>query len=87
MYLHQAEFRAAAGGLVEHERRPYCWVELRRGAIRVPPETLVRYGIRVGDRLLVIRGSGLALGFAARGPIVAEAKKHPELAVFEERKR
>jgi len=82
-----AEFRAAAGGLVEDEGRPYCWVELRRGRIRVRPETLARYGISVGDRLLVIRGSGLALGFAVRGPIVEEAKKHPELAVFEEKKR
>ena len=32
-----------------------------------------------GDRLLVVRGSGLALGFLARGPIYEEALKHPEL--------
>jgi hypothetical protein len=35
-----------------------------------------------GDRLLVVRGSGLALGFLARGPIYEEALKHPELETF-----
>jgi hypothetical protein len=33
-----------------------------------------------GDRLLVVRGSRLALGFIARGPIYEQAAKHPELA-------
>jgi hypothetical protein len=37
---------------------------------------------QVGDRLLAVRGSGLALGFLAQGPIYAEALKHPELEVF-----
>jgi hypothetical protein len=40
------------------------------------------YGIEPGDDLLVIRGSGLALGFAVRGPIVEEARNHPELERF-----
>ncbi len=35
-----------------------------------------------GDRLLVVRGSGLALSFLARGPIYEEALKHPELETF-----
>ena len=34
---------------------------------------------RPGDRLLAVRGSGLALGFVAQGPIYEEALKHPEL--------
>ena len=76
------EFQAPEGAVVEHNGKPYCWVELRGGEIVVPPETLERYGIKVGDDLLVIRGSGLAVGFAARGPIVREAHKHPELMVF-----
>ncbi|MBN1888678.1 MAG: hypothetical protein JW850_11845 [Thermoflexales bacterium] len=40
-----------------------------------PPET----GVRPGSHLLVGRGSGVALGFLAQGPIYAEALKHPEL--------
>lgn len=35
-----------------------------------------------GDRLLVVRGSGLALGFVQRGPIYEEALKHPEIEIF-----
>jgi bifunctional DNA-binding transcriptional regulator/antitoxin component of YhaV-PrlF toxin-antitoxin module len=77
------EFRVPEGETVEYEGKPYCWVELRGGGIAVPPGTLGRYGIGVGDELLVIRGSGLAIGFAVRGPIVEEAKRHPELDVFE----
>ncbi len=72
----------AEGELVQHRGRTYCWVELRGGLIRLPSETLGRYGIATGDDLLVIRGSGLALGFAVRGPIVEEARKHPALERF-----
>ena len=32
---------------------------------------------------LVIRGSGLAVGFAVRGPIVQEARYHGKLPVCE----
>jgi hypothetical protein len=67
---------------VEHRGKPYCWVGLRHGEIRLTADTLKRYGIAIGDDLLVIRGSGLALGFAVRGPIVEEARRHPELELF-----
>jgi hypothetical protein len=40
-------------------------------------------GLRPGDRLLAVRGSGRALGFVARGPIFEEALGHPEVPVFE----
>lgn len=45
----------------------------------LPPET----EIQPGERLLAVRGSGLALGFLLRGPIVEEALKHPELETYE----
>jgi hypothetical protein len=38
--------------------------------------------VQPDDRLLVVRGSGRALGFVARGPIYEEALKHPELFCF-----
>jgi hypothetical protein len=49
------------------------------GRVTVPPEV----GVKPGDRLLTVRGSGRALGFVARGPIFEEALRHPELQVFE----
>jgi hypothetical protein len=39
-------------------------------------------GVRPGDRLLAVRGSSLALGYACRGPICEEAAKHPGLEEF-----
>jgi hypothetical protein len=45
------------------------------GQAMVPKEV----GMGSGKRLLVVRGSGRALGFLARGPIYHEALKHPEL--------
>jgi hypothetical protein len=39
-------------------------------------------GFQSGERLLVVRGSGLALGFVQRGPIHEEASRHPEIEVF-----
>ena len=50
----------------------------RQGRVNLPPET----GAQPGDRLLVVRGSGLALGLLAQGSIYEEALKHPELEVF-----
>jgi hypothetical protein len=48
------------------------------GRVALPPET----DVKAGDRLLVARGSGLALGFLQRGPIYEEALLHPEIEVF-----
>jgi len=47
---------------------------------RVPVPAAV--GIEPGDMLLVVRGSGRALGFLTRGPIYEEALRHPELLSF-----
>jgi bifunctional DNA-binding transcriptional regulator/antitoxin component of YhaV-PrlF toxin-antitoxin module len=74
--------RPPEGEVSTLEGKPHCWVKLHNGEIRLPSTTLVRYGIRVGDKLLVIRGSRLALAFAVRGPIVDEALKHPELVTY-----
>lgn len=43
-----------------------------------PPEI----GLKPGDRLLVARGSGFALGFLQRGPIYQEALLHPEIETY-----
>jgi hypothetical protein len=50
----------------------------RHGRVVLPPEVEAQ----VGDRLLAVRGSGLALGLLARGPVYEEALQHPELEVF-----
>lgn len=75
--------QAPAGAVLEGARRPHCWVELCNGSVTIPPRTLEKYGIGIGDKLLVVRGSGLAVGLLVRGPIVEEATRHAELQVFE----
>jgi hypothetical protein len=51
---------------------------IKQGMVSLP-QTL---DAQPGERLLAARGSGLALGFLQRGPIYAEALKHPELEEF-----
>jgi hypothetical protein len=43
-----------------------------------------RVRFQPGERLLIVRGSGWALGFLQRGPIYEEALRHPEIEVFSE---
>jgi bifunctional DNA-binding transcriptional regulator/antitoxin component of YhaV-PrlF toxin-antitoxin module len=78
-----AGFQLPEGETVTVGTRTYCWVKLNsKGEFVVPTETLKEYGVNLGDRLLVGRGSGLALAFIAKGPIVAEARRHSGLSVF-----
>jgi len=59
--------------------RALAWSRIDElGRVRAP--TMV--GVRPGDRLLAVRGSGRALGFVAHGPIFEEALGHPGLACF-----
>ena len=39
-------------------------------------------GFQPGERLLIVRGSGLVLGFVQRSPIHEEASLHPKIEVF-----
>jgi len=50
------------------------------GVVFLPPEL----NFKPGERLLAVRGSGLALGLLTKGLIYAEACKHPDLEVFDE---
>lgn len=74
-----ADYSLQKGKPVYDKGKPYCWVMLCDRGITIPLQTLREYGIVAGDRLLVVRGSGLALGFVVKGPIVEEAHIHPEI--------
>ena len=77
-----ARFDLAEGEVREVDGRQYCWVRVRNGSVRLPPAMLSAYGMDPGGRLLVGRGSHMAIGFIARGIIVEEGKRHPELEMF-----
>lgn len=56
------------------------WATLDAGRrVMLPPVI----SVEPGERLLVVRGSGLALGFLRRGPIYDEALRRPEVETFE----
>jgi len=77
-------FQMPPGRVVRLEGRPFCWTSIEEdGSINLSDEVLREYEILPGDRLLTVRGSGLALGFALRGPLVDEALTHTEIEVFE----
>jgi bifunctional DNA-binding transcriptional regulator/antitoxin component of YhaV-PrlF toxin-antitoxin module len=79
-----AKFQIPEGTALEIDNKTYCWVKPdNSGVIIVPLVTLKKYGISAGDFLLVVRGSHLAVGFIVKGPIVEEAKNHPEIQRFE----
>lgn len=79
-----AEFQTNEGGIVEIKGRNYCWVKMNKnGSITVPLETLEKYGVTPGDKLLSVRGSCVALGFIVKGPIIDEAKKHSNIKMYE----
>jgi hypothetical protein len=75
--------RASNGQVIWGDGNPYPLVGLRGGAVEMPAGLLGKCGIYAGDHLLVVRGSRMAVAFAVRGPIVDEARRHPELQVFE----
>jgi hypothetical protein len=77
-----AQFKIPEGQALQDETRTYAWVTIHAGRFTVPVETLAQFGVEPGDRLLVIRGSGLGVGFAVRGPLVAEARHHSSVEVF-----
>lgn len=74
--------RAVEGAVVELRGKVFAWAALSDGAVAVSPAALARFGVRPGDDLLVVRGSGLAPSFIVKGPIVEEARRHPELETF-----
>lgn len=74
-----AEFRIPEGRAVESDGKASCWVRIQKQRITVPVVTLALFGIKPGARVLSVRGSGWALGFIVRGPIIEEAGRHPEL--------
>jgi hypothetical protein len=76
-------FQLPEGETITVNGKPYCWVTLNTdGCITVPLEALKQYGVNAGDRLLAVRGSGFALSLCVKGPIIEEAKKHPNLTLL-----
>jgi bifunctional DNA-binding transcriptional regulator/antitoxin component of YhaV-PrlF toxin-antitoxin module len=78
-----ADCNVGEGQPLKYKGRDYCWATVNgEGKFIIPPRALEAYGIKVGDRLLSIRSSAIAIGMAAKGPLVELAEKHAEIEVF-----
>lgn len=76
-------FRKLENGYLADGWKIYTWSTLNnKGYFKIHPDILKKYFIKPGDKLIVGRGSGLALAFIKQGTIVIEALKHPELKTF-----
>ena len=71
------------GNSIKYGPRIFCVVPFMDRSITVPFDVLELYGVKKGSMLLTVRGSYVALGFIVKGPIIEEAKRHPELEVYE----
>ena len=77
-YPDLTHFRELENGMIKIKKRIYTWSEIdSEGYFHIPQSTLNHFDVDLNDRLLVVRGSGFALGFIKTGPIVEEALKHP----------
>ena len=64
-------------------KRMICWTKIKDVSIHLPLDTLEKFGVMPGNHLLSVRGSGLGVGLIVRGSIIEEAKKHPELILWQ----
>ncbi len=78
-----ASFQIDEGSIIKFKERLFSWVPFHKnGLIVLPRATLQAFEINAGDHLFAARGSGLAIAMIIKGPIIEEAKKHPEIRVF-----
>ncbi|MFX1302406.1 MAG: hypothetical protein ACFFBV_11135 [Promethearchaeota archaeon] len=79
-----ANYKIHEGEIIEFKNRKYSWLTIQEDkSIILLESTLKAFGINKNDNLLAGRGSQFAIGFIAKGPIFKEAKKHPEIEIFE----
>ncbi len=65
------------------KKRFFCWIRLEKAKYFIlNPRVLNAYGVEIGEKLLVCRGSGYALAFIGKGPIIETARKYSELKTF-----
>jgi len=78
-----AHFQIEEGKTIRYKGRLYGWAALQEpGLIVLPAHALATFNLKTGGCLLSIRGSNLAFVLGVKGPIIEEARKHPEVVTF-----
>jgi len=84
-YLYGIANTAAShsGRIVRYKQHLCLQTWLQGGCVELADSAFRAFGLEGIERLLVIRGSNLALDMAARGPLVERAAKHKNIPCFE----
>ncbi len=76
-------YQLTEGEIKQINKRIFSWVGINQNrSIKLSESLLKVFNFKINTKLLVGRGSGIALGFIAKGPIYEEAKKHPEIPLY-----
>jgi hypothetical protein len=82
-YPELMDFQIPEGKVIKIKNKGFCWMNIKKNkSMYFPKPTLKEYSININEKLLVGRGSGLALAFISKGPIYEEAKKHSDIPHF-----
>jgi hypothetical protein len=72
-YPSLSDFKTNEGEFVKYKGRFYCWVNLNNNTITLSQEMLKTLDLKVGDKLLSIRGSDIAFVMGVKGPLIERA--------------
>jgi hypothetical protein len=80
---HSGYFKVPAYTIKNMNQRVISWIPINRdGIFSLNDQLAQQLNIRIGDKLVVARGSNMGPAFVSRGPIYKEAMKYPELSTF-----
>ena len=65
------------GTLIQYKGRKYAWLSLKEnGSIQLTPQLLKQLNLDVGNELLCIRSSNIAVTMGAKGPLLDKAQNY-----------
>jgi len=78
------DYKLREGEVIEYNGRFFCWLSVSEsGAIKLNDEILRAYSIKIGDRLLAIRGSCVGFAMGAKGRLIGLARNYEgEIEVY-----
>jgi len=78
------DYKLREGEVIEYNGRFFCWLSISKsGSIKLNDEILRAYSIKIGDRLLAIRGSCVGFAMGAKGRLIGLARNYEgEIEVY-----
>jgi hypothetical protein len=78
------EYKTKEREFIRYKGRLFCWLGITKdGTIKLNDKMLDIFSLKVGDRLLSIRGSCIGVTMGAKGPLIEMANEYKgEIEVF-----